>query len=105
MPALFVNGSLVDVSFGLNHLHDAIHAKVKDARGFSASPESPLPGLLTGSVPFRRMTMSDTALAFESIASLSGRIGSGSLSPVKYAEDLLNRIDALDDRLRSFIRP
>ncbi|MBC8007907.1 MAG: amidase [Prolixibacteraceae bacterium] len=48
--------------------------------------------------------MSDTALAFESIASLSGRIGSGSLSPVKYAEALLNRIDKLDDRLRSFIR-
>ena len=30
MPAFFVNGSLVDVSFGLDHLHDAIHAKLKD---------------------------------------------------------------------------
>jgi protein-disulfide isomerase len=30
MPAFFVNGVLVDVSFGLDHLHDAIHAKLKD---------------------------------------------------------------------------
>ena len=30
MPAFFVNGSLVDVSFGLDHLHDAIHAKLKE---------------------------------------------------------------------------
>jgi protein-disulfide isomerase len=30
MPALFVNGLLVDVSFGLDHLHDAIHAKLKE---------------------------------------------------------------------------
>lgn len=28
MPALFVNGTLVNVSFGLEHLHDAIHAKL-----------------------------------------------------------------------------
>jgi aspartyl-tRNA(Asn)/glutamyl-tRNA(Gln) amidotransferase subunit A len=47
--------------------------------------------------------MSDTAFAFESITSLAGRIGSGSLSPVKVAEELLDRIDALDDRLRAFI--
>lgn len=30
MPAFFVNGTIVDVSFGLDHLHDAIHAKLKD---------------------------------------------------------------------------
>ena len=29
MPAFFLNGVLVDVSFGLDHLHDAIHAKLK----------------------------------------------------------------------------
>ena len=29
MPAFFVNGTMVDVSFGLEHLHDAIHAKLK----------------------------------------------------------------------------
>ncbi|MBI3530708.1 MAG: thioredoxin domain-containing protein [Betaproteobacteria bacterium] len=29
MPAFFVNGSLVDVSFGLDRLHDAVHAKLK----------------------------------------------------------------------------
>jgi protein-disulfide isomerase len=29
MPAFFVNGLFVDVSFGLDHLHDAIHAKLK----------------------------------------------------------------------------
>src|SRR5258706_1115128 len=54
--------------------------------------------------PIPRKIMSDTGLAFESIASLAGRIGSGSLSPVKCVEELLGRIDALDDRLRSFIR-
>ena len=48
--------------------------------------------------------MSDTEAAFESIASLSARIGSGRLSPVKYTEELLGRIAALDERLRSFIR-
>jgi aspartyl-tRNA(Asn)/glutamyl-tRNA(Gln) amidotransferase subunit A len=48
--------------------------------------------------------MSDTALAFESIAGLSGRIGEGRLSPVKVAEQLLGRIDALDKRLHAFIR-
>ncbi len=47
--------------------------------------------------------MSDTALAFESIASLSGRIGNGSLSPVKCVEELLGRIDAFDGKLHSFI--
>lgn len=48
--------------------------------------------------------MSNAAFAFDSIASLSERIGSGRLSPVKVAEELLGRIDALDGRLRSFIR-
>jgi aspartyl-tRNA(Asn)/glutamyl-tRNA(Gln) amidotransferase subunit A len=48
--------------------------------------------------------MSNAAFAFESIASLSDRIGTGRLSPVKLAEDLLGRIDALDARLHSFIR-
>ena len=48
--------------------------------------------------------MSDAAPAFESIASLSDRIGAGRLSPVKCAEELLDRIDALDGRLHSFIR-
>jgi len=48
--------------------------------------------------------MADATLAFESIASLSGRIGSGRLSPVNLTEELLGRIDALDARLRSFIR-
>ena len=48
--------------------------------------------------------MSDAALAFESIASLSDRIGSGQLSPVKVVEELLGRIDKLDGRLHSFIR-
>ena len=48
--------------------------------------------------------MSDAALAFESITSLADRIGTGNLSPVSIAEELLGRIDALDGRLRSFIR-
>jgi aspartyl-tRNA(Asn)/glutamyl-tRNA(Gln) amidotransferase subunit A len=48
--------------------------------------------------------MSDIALAFESITNLSVRIGSGRLSPVKVAEELLGRIDALDKRLHAFIR-
>ena len=30
MPAFFVNGIFVDVSFGLDHLHDAIHARLKE---------------------------------------------------------------------------
>jgi protein-disulfide isomerase len=30
MPAFFVNGLLVDVSFGLDHLHDAVHAGLKE---------------------------------------------------------------------------
>ncbi|MBI3530710.1 MAG: amidase [Betaproteobacteria bacterium] len=48
--------------------------------------------------------MADAALAFESITSLSDRIGSGRLNPVTVAEDLLGRIDALDERLHAFIR-
>src|SRR5258706_578398 len=50
------------------------------------------------------MTMSDATPAFESITALSARIGSGRLSPVTIVEELLGRIDALDGRLRSFIR-
>jgi len=30
MPAFFVNGSIVDVSFGLDRLHDEIHAQLKE---------------------------------------------------------------------------
>ncbi len=48
--------------------------------------------------------MSDTALAYESIASLSLHIGAGKLSPVEIAEELLGRIDALDGKLHAFIR-
>ena len=48
--------------------------------------------------------MSDTALAFESIARLSALIASRSLSPVRFAEELLERIGTLDARLHSFIR-
>jgi len=48
--------------------------------------------------------MTNTALAFESIGSLADRLGSGRLSPVTVAEELLQRIEALDGRLRSFIR-
>jgi hypothetical protein len=29
MPAFFLNGTIVDVSFGLDRLHDAIHAALK----------------------------------------------------------------------------
>src|SRR3954471_18619097 len=48
--------------------------------------------------------MTNTALAFESITSLADRIRSGRLSPVGLAEELLQRIETLDGRLRSFIR-
>jgi aspartyl-tRNA(Asn)/glutamyl-tRNA(Gln) amidotransferase subunit A len=48
--------------------------------------------------------MTETTPAYESIAGLSGRIASGRLSPVSYAQELLERIDALDGKLRSFIR-
>lgn len=48
--------------------------------------------------------MSDATPAFESITSLSSRISTGSTSPVKVAEQLLDRIDALDGKLHSFIR-
>jgi aspartyl-tRNA(Asn)/glutamyl-tRNA(Gln) amidotransferase subunit A len=50
------------------------------------------------------MTTTDRALAFESISSLSAQIRAGQLSPVTCAEAMLRRIDALDGRLRSFIR-
>jgi len=43
--------------------------------------------------------MTNTALAFESIGSLADRFGSGRLSPVTVAEELLQRIEALDGRL------
>ena len=48
--------------------------------------------------------MADTALPFETITSLSARIRAGRVSPVACAEALLARIDALDPRLRAFIR-
>lgn len=41
---------------------------------------------------------------FESLASLSSRIGKGHLSPVTLVEEMLSRIEALDGRLHSFIR-
>ncbi|HWH49849.1 MAG TPA: amidase [Burkholderiales bacterium] len=50
------------------------------------------------------MAMSDAALAFETIASLSVRIASGQLSPVRVVEELLGRIEKFDGRLHSFIR-
>jgi aspartyl-tRNA(Asn)/glutamyl-tRNA(Gln) amidotransferase subunit A len=42
--------------------------------------------------------------AFEPLSSLSVKIRTGQLSPVTYVEGLLQRINALDGRLRSFIR-
>src|SRR6478672_3668927 len=48
--------------------------------------------------------MSNPALVFESISNLSAQIRAGQLSPVTCAETMLRRIDALDARLRSFIR-
>ena len=48
--------------------------------------------------------MGNPALAFESISSLSAQIRAGKLSPVTLVEAMLERIDALDGRLRSFIR-
>ena len=48
--------------------------------------------------------MTNTELAFESISNLTERIDSGRLSPVRLAEELLQRIEALDGRLGSFIR-
>ena len=47
--------------------------------------------------------MTRTALAFESITALGDQIKSGRLSPVRVAEELLQRIDALNARLRAFI--
>ena len=48
--------------------------------------------------------MKEAALAFETITSLSARIRSGQLSPVKVVEELFDRIEALDAQLHSFIR-
>ena len=47
--------------------------------------------------------MSDSALAFESIAGLAARIRAGALSPVALTETLLDRIAGLDGRLHAFI--
>jgi aspartyl-tRNA(Asn)/glutamyl-tRNA(Gln) amidotransferase subunit A len=47
--------------------------------------------------------MTDASLAFESITGLAARIRTGSLSPVALAEQLLERIAALDKRLHAFI--
>ena len=48
--------------------------------------------------------MTSSTLAFESISRLSAEIRGGHLSPVTCAEAMLQRIDALDKRLRGFIR-
>lgn len=48
--------------------------------------------------------MTSIEIAFESISNLTERIDSGRLSPVRLAEELLQRIEALDGRLGSFIR-
>ena len=48
--------------------------------------------------------MTSPTLAFEPISHLSAQIRAGHLSPVVCAEAMLRRIDALDTRLRSFIR-
>ena len=47
--------------------------------------------------------MPQSALAFEPITALAARLRSGSLSPVALAESLLDRADALDGRLHSFV--
>ena len=47
--------------------------------------------------------MSDSPLAFESIAGLAAKIRSGALSPVTLTEALLERIAALNGRLHAFI--
>lgn len=48
--------------------------------------------------------MADTPLAFDSLSSLSARIGAGRLGAVACAEELLSRIAALDERLHAFVR-
>ena len=47
--------------------------------------------------------MGATPDAFGSIAGLAARLRTGGLSPVTLAEQLMERIEALDKRLRSFI--
>jgi aspartyl-tRNA(Asn)/glutamyl-tRNA(Gln) amidotransferase subunit A len=47
--------------------------------------------------------MSDTELAYESVASLSRRIASGELDPQKSTEALLGRIEAFNEKLHAFI--
>jgi aspartyl-tRNA(Asn)/glutamyl-tRNA(Gln) amidotransferase subunit A len=47
--------------------------------------------------------MTETPVVFEPVARLAARIRAGRLSPVRLAEQLLERIDALDRRLRSFV--
>ncbi len=48
--------------------------------------------------------MSDSAIEFESIASLSDRRKAGGAGPVTWTEQALSRIDALDGKLHAFIR-
>ena len=48
--------------------------------------------------------MPEATLPYESIATLSARMRSGSLNPVDVTQALLARIEALDPGLRSFIR-
>jgi aspartyl-tRNA(Asn)/glutamyl-tRNA(Gln) amidotransferase subunit A len=48
--------------------------------------------------------MADATTPFESITSLSARIPTGRLSAVTCAEELLGRIEALDESLHAFIR-
>jgi len=48
--------------------------------------------------------MSAAGPAFETITSLSSRIANGSTTPVKVAEELLGRINALDGKLHAFIK-
>ena len=48
--------------------------------------------------------MSDTSVAYESIAGLAARFSTGSSTPVKVTEELLSRIDALNGGLHAFIR-
>ncbi len=48
--------------------------------------------------------MTKATLPYDTIATSAAEVGAGHLSPVAYAEALLGRIAALDERLHSFIR-
>lgn len=48
--------------------------------------------------------MSDPTLVYESTVGLSSRIANGSTTPVKAAEELLSRINALDGNLHACIK-